>query len=689
MVRQSSSNPLEKLGLHSSLDCALHLPIRYEDETKLSTIGSVINSFGVVSAQVQGHVIRQEVMYRPRRQLLVVIRDDAGDELFLRWLNFYPSQQKQMAIGQHLRVRGDVREGYYGPEMVHPVVKAVAPDAPLPNTLTPVYSTTAGVSQLSIRKAIDKAFKDADLKAQFSEIFPPDILKNCYPGLSLPSLWEAIHTLHHPSRGDDMESIQNRTHPAWRRIQIEELLAQQISLGQARAQRLNRRAVQMTASPKKGGALEKFLQDLPFDLTGAQKRVWQELLQDLSRAYPMNRLLQGDVGSGKTVIAALAALHCIDHGYQAAIMAPTEILAEQHFRKLSVWLKPLGIEPVWLTGSLKAKEKREAQELIASGHGLLAIGTHALIQEGVEFARLGLAVVDEQHRFGVKQRLQLQQKIDDVQVDCHQLMMSATPIPRTLAMTFYADLEVSVIDELPPGRTPVVTKLIKNERRDEVVAGLDDEIKKGRQVYWVCPLIEESEALQLQTAVDTFQALQQALPHIKVGLVHGRLKVDEKNQVMQAFVAGDIQVLVATTVIEVGVDVPNASLMVIEHAERFGYSQLHQLRGRVGRGSAQSICILMYSSQLSLAAKERLQTLRETQDGFVIAEKDLALRGPGELLGSRQSGDAMLRFVDLQNEHDLIEKTKELSSQLMIHYPEVSKKHLDRWLGHRADFLKA
>ncbi len=689
MVRQSSSNPLEKLGLHSSLDCALHLPIRYEDETKLSTIGSVINSFGVVSAQVQGHVIRQEVMYRPRRQLLVVIRDDAGDELFLRWLNFYPSQQKQMAIGQHLRVRGDVREGYYGPEMVHPVVKAVAPDAPLPNTLTPVYSTTAGVSQLSIRKAIDKAFKDADLKAQFSEILPPDILKNCYPGLSLPSLWDAIHTLHHPSRSDDMESIQNRTHPAWRRIQIEELLAQQISLGQARAQRLNRRAVQMTASPKKGGALEKFLQDLPFDLTRAQQRVWQELLQDLARTYPMNRLLQGDVGSGKTVIAALAALHCIDHGYQAAIMAPTEILAEQHFRKLSVWLKPLGIEPVWLTGSLKAKEKREAQELIASGHGLLAIGTHALIQEGVEFARLGLAVVDEQHRFGVKQRLQLQQKIDDVQVDCHQLMMSATPIPRTLAMTFYADLEVSVIDELPPGRTPVVTKLIKNERRDEVVAGLDDEIKKGRQVYWVCPLIEESEALQLQTAVDTFQALQQALPHIKVGLVHGRLKADEKNQVMQAFVAGDIQVLVATTVIEVGVDVPNASLMVIEHAERFGYSQLHQLRGRVGRGSAQSICILLYSSQLSLAAKERLQTLRETQDGFVIAEKDLALRGPGELLGSRQSGDAMLRFVDLQNEHDLIEKTKELSSQLMLHFPEVSKKHLERWLGHRADFLKA
>jgi ATP-dependent DNA helicase RecG len=689
MVSKSSSNPLEKLGLHSSLDCALHLPIRYEDETKLSTIGAVINSFGGASAQVQGNVIRQEVMYRPRRQLLVVIRDDAGDELFLRWLNFYPSQQKQMAVGQHLRVRGDVRDGYYGPEMVHPAVKVASPDAPLPNNLTPVYSSTAGVSQLSIRKAIDKAFKDADLESLFSEIFPREILENCFPGLVLPSLWEAIHTLHHPSRGDDMESIQNRTHPAWRRIQIEELLAQQISLQQARAKRLSRRSVQMNLNPKKDGILEKFLLQLPFQLTRSQQKVWQDLMTDLAQPYPMNRLLQGDVGSGKTIVAALAAMHCLDHGYQAAIMAPTEILAEQHYRKLLTWLQPMGIEIVWLTGSLKAKDKKVAQAAIASGEGRLVIGTHALIQEGVEFARLGLAVIDEQHRFGVKQRLQLQQKIDDIEIDCHQLMMSATPIPRTLAMTFYADLEVSVIDELPPGRTPVVTKLIKNDRRDEVVAGLSEQLKLGRQIYWVCPLIEESEVLQLQTAVDTYESLQLALPDIKVGLVHGRLKADEKNAVMQSFVSGEVQILVATTVIEVGVDVPNASLMVIEHAERFGYSQLHQLRGRVGRGSAQSICILLYSSQLSMAAKERLQTLRETQDGFIIAEKDLALRGPGELLGSRQSGDGMLRFVDLQNEHDLIEKTKELSVQLLNQYPEVSQKHLERWLGHRADFLKA
>ena len=689
MVSKSSSTPLEKLGLRSSLDCALHLPIRYEDETKLSTIGEVIHAFGAVTAQVQGYVIRQDVMFRPRRQLLVVIADDAGNELFLRWLNFYPSQQKQMAVGQHLRVRGDVREGYYGPEMVHPTVRAVAPDAPLPNTLTPIYSTIAGVSQLAIRKAISNALKDPDLTAQLAEILPKSLVDQIFPNQSLPTLLSAITTLHHPSKTDDMESIQNRTHPAWRRIQIEELLAQQLSLQQARAKRLSRRAVQMDPQPRPNGILSQFLSHLPFQLTSAQVRVWQEIMGDLSNSYPMNRLLQGDVGSGKTIVAALAAMHCIDHGYQAAIMAPTEILAEQHYRKLKAWLEPLGIQIVWLTGSLKAKEKREAQALMASGEGQLIVGTHALIQDGVEFSKLGLVIVDEQHRFGVKQRLQLQQKIDDVEIDCHQLMMSATPIPRTLAMTFYADLEVSVIDELPPGRTPVITKLVKSERRDEVVAGLMHEVDKGTQVYWVCPLIEESEVLQLQTAVDTHQALQQALPNIKVGLVHGRLKSDEKNAVMQAFVSGDIKVLVATTVIEVGVDVPNASLMIIEHAERFGYSQLHQLRGRVGRGSAQSVCILLYSHELSMAAKERLQNVKEIQDGFLIAEKDLALRGPGELLGAKQSGDTMLRFVDLQQEHGLIEKTKDLSARLLAQHPDLVVKHLNRWLGHKIDYIKA
>ena len=689
MTGKTNSSPLDRLGLRSSLDCALHIPIRYEDETKLSTIAEAVGSFGGFTYQVQGYVIRQEVMFRPRRQLLVQIRDDDGQELFLRWLNFYPSQQKQMSMGTHLRVRGEVRDGYYGPEMVHPVVKAVTPDAPLPSTLTPVYSTVAGVSQTVIRKAIAKAIQDPGLQTSLKEFLPNELIVKTFPGLTIPTLISALHTLHQPSKSDDLESIQNRTHPAWRRVQLEELLAQQISLQQARQKRLKRQAVSMSPAPLERGVLNQFIKSLPFDLTGAQKKVWQEIIQDLSRAYPMNRLLQGDVGSGKTVIAALAALHAIDHGCQAAIMAPTEILAEQHYRKLKLWLEPLGVKIAWLTGSLKVKEKREAQEQIASGSAHLVIGTHALIQEGVEFAKLGFAVIDEQHRFGVKQRLQLQQKIDDVEVHCHQLMMSATPIPRTLAMTFYADLEVSVIDELPPGRSPIVTKLVKNERRQEVVGGLLAELAKGRQVYWVCPLIEESDTLQLKTAVETHEALVKALPNVRIGLVHGRLKSQEKNSVMQSFVSGDIQILVATTVIEVGVDVPNASLMVIEHAERFGYAQLHQLRGRVGRGSAESVCILLYGQELSLAAKERLQTIKETQDGFLIAERDLALRGPGELLGSKQSGDAMLRFIDLQKEQWLIERTQQLSVALLSNYPEIAEQHLSRWLGSRAEYLKA
>lgn len=689
MTGKTNSSPLDRLGLRSSLDCALHIPIRYEDETKLSTIAEAVGSFGGFTYQVQGYVIRQEVMFRPRRQLLVQIRDDDGQELFLRWLNFYPSQQKQMSMGTHLRVRGEVRDGYYGPEMVHPVVKAVTPDAPLPSTLTPVYSTVAGVSQTVIRKAIAKAIQDPGLQTSLKEFLPNELIAKTFPGLTIPTLISALHTLHQPSKSDDLESIQNRTHPAWRRVQLEELLAQQISLQQARQKRLKRQAVSMSPAPLERGVLNQFIKSLPFDLTGAQKKVWQEIIQDLSRAYPMNRLLQGDVGSGKTVIAALAALHAIDHGCQAAIMAPTEILAEQHYRKLKLWLEPLGVKIAWLTGSLKVKEKREAQEQIASGSAHLVIGTHALIQEGVEFAKLGFAVIDEQHRFGVKQRLQLQQKIDDIEVHCHQLMMSATPIPRTLAMTFYADLEVSVIDELPPGRSPIVTKLVKNERRQEVVSGLLAELAKGRQVYWVCPLIEESDTLQLKTAVETHEALVKALPNVRIGLVHGRLKSQEKNSVMQSFVSGDIQILVATTVIEVGVDVPNASLMVIEHAERFGYAQLHQLRGRVGRGSAESVCILLYGQELSLAAKERLQTIKETQDGFLIAERDLALRGPGELLGSKQSGDAMLRFIDLQKEHWLIERTQQLSVALLSNYPEIAEQHLSRWLGSRAEYLKA
>jgi len=403
----------------------------------------------------------------------------------------------------------------------------------------------------------------------------------------------------------------------------------------------------------------------------------------------MNRLLQGDVGSGKTVIAALAAARAIDNGYQAAIMAPTEILAEQHFLKMQEWFEPLGVKVVWLSGSLKVKEKKLAQDLVESGEAQLIVGTHALIQESVRFAKLGLAVIDEQHRFGVRQRMEIQQRIGSELLYCHQMMMSATPIPRTLAMTYYADLDVSVIDELPPGRKPITTKVLKASRRNEVIDGVKEWLAKGLQAYWVCPLIEESEALQLQTAIESAEQLTLALPNFKVGLVHGRMKSDEKARVMAAFKANEIQLLVATTVIEVGVDVPNAALMVIEHAERFGYAQIHQLRGRVGRGSADSVCILMYAEPLSQAAKERLQTLREVSDGFVIAERDLSLRGPGELLGARQSGDAMLRFVDLQRDAWLIELAQKAAERLLVEYPDLVEKQLARWLGSRAEFLKA
>ena len=435
--------------------------------------------------------------------------------------------------------------------------------------------------------------------------------------------------------------------------------------------------------------VEKLLKLLPFKLTQAQLRCWHQISSDLNKTYPMNRLLQGDVGSGKTAVAALAAASAIDSGYQVALMAPTEILAEQHYRKLAPWFESLGVELVWLSGSLKAREKRVAQENIFSGRARLAIGTHALIQDDVEFENLGLAIIDEQHRFGVRQRLQLHSSSGVDTIYAHQLMMSATPIPRTLAMSYYADLDVSIIDELPPGRKPVLTKLIKQSRLQEVITGVRSELAKGRQAYWVCPLIEESEALQLKTAEETFALLTQELAEFKVGMVHGRLASDVKAQVMQEFSQGNIQLLVATTVIEVGVDVPNASLMIVEHAERFGYSQLHQLRGRVGRGAAESVCLLVYSEPLSHAARERLQTLREVSDGFVIAERDLALRGPGELLGAKQSGDTMLRFVDLQRDAWLIEAAKEVAQDLIKNFPEIASQQLRRWLGSRSEYLKA
>ncbi len=689
-----TADRLAKLGLHSAIDLVLHLPMRYEDETTLTPIGELLPG-GV--EQTEGVVFDNEVAYRPRRQLVVKLRDHNGDELHLRFLNFYGSQVAQMAVGKRLRVRGDVRGGFFGLEMVHPAVKVVEGDAPLPQALTPVYPSTAGVSQAYLRKAIDNALE----RAHLPELLPEPVAQEFLAPLNVPGLMDAVKTLHHPPIDADQNALIDGTHPAWTRIKFDELLAQQLSLKRAHEERRTRAAPAMArhvaGRKSEETLLARLREALPFKLTNAQERVVGEIAQDLEAPHPMQRLLQGDVGSGKTVVAALAAAQAIDAGYQAALMAPTEILAEQHARKLRGWLEPLGVQVAWLSGSLKAKEKRAALEAAALGTAKLVIGTHAIIQDAVEFARLGLVIVDEQHRFGVEQRLALRAKAQNAkspdetkrEFQPHQLMMTATPIPRTLAMTYYADLEVSTIDELPPGRTPILTKLVSDARREEVIARVRAAALTGRQVYWVCPLIEESETLQLQTAVETWETLVAALPELSVGLVHGRLASADKAAVMDAFSRNEVQLLVATTVIEVGVDVPNASLMVIEHAERFGLAQLHQLRGRVGRGSAASVCLLLYTGPLSLTGRQRLQTMRETTDGFEIARKDLEIRGPGEFLGARQSGAAMLRFANLENDAWLIEPAREAAERLLHEYPHVVTQHLNRWLGAREQYLKA
>lgn len=679
---------LARLGLHTDMDLALHLPLRYEDETRIISIREAGLMAGH-AAQVEGMVTSCEVQFRPRRQLVVTIEDASGS-LVMRFLNFYGSQSKQLAPGTRVRVRGEVRHGFFGAEMVHPNYKVVLEGAPLPTALTPVYPAGEGVSQTVLRRAIDEAMKRVDWRDTLSA--------EMLASLNLIPFEQAVRLLHNPPPDSDEHALSDRTHPAWIRIKFDELLAQQLSLKRAQIERRNKGAFPL---PIIGELSAAFLKALPFGLTNAQQRVLEEIRADLRAPYPMQRLLQGDVGSGKTVVAALAAAQAIDSGFQAALMAPTEILAEQHFRKIAAWMEPLGVRVAWLTGSLKKKEKSDAQARIESGEAQLVVGTHALIQEAVQFANLGLVIVDEQHRFGVEQRLTLRNKgsTESTQPSLalygernrtvpHQLMMSATPIPRTLAMTYYADLEVSVIDELPPGRTPVVTRLIDQNRRDEVIERIHAAAKEGRQIYWVCPLIEESEALQLQTATDTHAALSTALPDLQVGLVHGRLKPSEKQQIMNAFVRGDIDLLVATTVIEVGVDVPNASLMVIEHAERFGLSQLHQLRGRVGRGAAASVCVLLYQSPLGPVAKERLSIMRETTDGFEIARRDLEIRGPGEFLGARQSGEAMLRFANLQTDQYLVDKARDAAHAMLQDNPVMVEAHLARWLGSREDFLK-
>ena len=668
-----TADRLARLGLSTDMSLALHLPMRYEDETQRHSVREAARMHGR-PVQIEGVVTACDVQYRPRRQLVVTLADDT-DQLTLRFLNFYGSQAIQMSVGKRLRVRGEMRAGFFGLEMVHPTVRSVDVDTPLPNALTPVYPAGEGLSQTLLRKAIEAAMTRIDAGDTL-----PDTLRE---KLKLMPFHAAVKLLHHPPPDVDEDALIERTHPAWTRMKFDELLAQQLSMKRAQAARRQQGAPVLARA---GELTALLLKALPFSLTSAQQRVLEEIRADLAAPYPMQRLLQGDVGSGKTVVAALAATQAIDNQFQTALMAPTEILAEQHFRKIASWLEPLGVNIAWLTGSLKKREKEEARARIEDGSAQLVIGTHALIQQDVAFARLGLVIVDEQHRFGVAQRLTLRNKgMDSVP---HQLMMSATPIPRTLAMTYFADLEVSVIDELPPGRTPVITRLIAQERREEVIERVHVAAKEGRQIYWACPLIEESEALQLQTATDTHAMLTAALPDLRIGLVHGRLKPAEKQQVMEAFARGELQVLVATTVIEVGVDVPNASLMVIEHAERFGLSQLHQLRGRVGRGTDASVCLLMYQGPLGPIAKQRLAIMRETADGFDIARRDLEIRGPGEFLGARQSGQAMLRFADLEQDQWLVEQARDVAQQLLMHAPEIADAHLARWLGAKEDYLR-
>ncbi|QIL82064.1 ATP-dependent DNA helicase RecG [Diaphorobacter sp. HDW4A] len=684
---------MHKLGLVRDIDLALHLPHRYEDETRITPIR---NARDGESVQVEGVVVSSEIQMRPRRQLVVRLDDGTG-ECELRFFSFYPSHQKTMAVGECIRARGEVKGGFWGRQMLHPVFRKA--EGELPAALTPVYPTVAQLPQAYLRRAVAGGLRRAELSETLGPNLPPApvALRGAKGFEPLWSLRDSLFFLHHPTPDVALTTLEDHTHPAWQRLKAEELLAQQLSQLTAKRERARLRSPQLIPTPDASALHERLQAVLPFDLTAAQRRVCEEIFGDLAKATPMHRLLQGDVGSGKTVVAAMAAAICMDAGWQCALMAPTEILAEQHFSKLIGWIEPLlasrGKRVAWLAGGQKKKERMQMLSMIESGEAALVVGTHAVIQDQVQFKNLALAVIDEQHRFGVAQRLALRQKLKDLGMEPHMLMMSATPIPRTLAMSYFADLDVSTIDELPPGRTPIVTKVISDSRKDQVIERIALQVAAGRQVYWVCPLIEESEALDLSNATATHVDLSEALPGVAVGLLHSRMPAIEKKNVMGEFKGGTMSVLVSTTVIEVGVDVPNASLMVIEHAERFGLSQLHQLRGRVGRGAAASACVLLYSTgetgRLAQTARERLKAMAETNDGFEIARRDLEIRGPGELLGARQSGDALLRFADLSIDAELLSWARNAAPQMLDEYPVLSERHVARWLGSKSDFLKA
>lgn len=682
---------LERLGLKSDWDYLLYLPLRYEDETAVTAVADLRPG---VFSQIQAVVERAQTEATPRGQQFIAVAADRTGRIKLRFIHYYPSVQKQLIPGRTVRIQGEPRDAYGGGlELIHPKIKpAVADQKDLPNALTPVYPLGEHIQQRWLRERIGRVLLD---HAGVEDLVPAAITRP----LGLPGLMESLNYLHHPPAGASAEALASRTDPHWMRLKFDELLAQQITLRQTRLLAAQDEAEPLPARPS--ALIDQFLAGLPFKLTNAQQRVWREIEADLEKSTPMNRLVQGDVGSGKTVVAALAALRAVACGRQAALMAPTEILAEQHFRKIADWLSPLGVRVAWLTGRQKTADRRTSLEAIASGDAQIAVGTHALIQESVTFKHLALAIVDEQHRFGVAQRLALRSRsVADDELDQHEagpaphrlphlLMLSATPIPRTLAMSYLADLDVSVIDELPPGRSPIVTKTVRLDRRDDVVRVVHAVAQEGRQIYWVCPLIDESDKLELTPAIQCAEDLRRRLPDLEVGLMHSDLSSEEKNDVMGRFAAGKIHLLVSTTVIEVGVDVPNATLMVIEHAERFGLAQLHQLRGRVGRGAQKSACILLYGDKLSDIGKERLKIIRETTDGFEIARRDLQLRGPGEFLGERQSGMPFLRFADPETDGALLAAARDAAAKLLAENPEQAMRHARRWFSAKTDYLSA
>ena len=659
---------LARLGVQTIEDLAFLLPSRYEDRTRIAPIGAVRPGERAV---IEGEILLTEVV-RGRRAMLVVAFGDATGMLTLRFFHFTPRQHEALSRGARLRCFGEVRAGQRGLEMVHPEYQRVADDAgPADDALTPIYPATEGLAQARIRQLVQRALSALGEG-------PPDLLpQGTLAGRGLPSLRDAVRLLHHPPPDTDLAALEAGRHPARQRLALEELLAHQLAM-----RALRHRARRKSAWPHRGDELvERFIAGLPFALTGAQRRVIGEVRADLAQAAPMMRLVQGDVGSGKTVVAAAAALQAVACGAQAAVMAPTELLGEQHHANFRDWLAPLGVGVCWLSGSQPAAERREALRRLASGEAAVAVGTHALFQEGVNFARLALAIIDEQHRFGVHQRLALTDKGTADGRRPHQLVMTATPIPRTLAMATYADLDTSIIDELPPGRGQVRTVAMPESRRAEVISRIRQACASGRQAYWVCPLIEESDQLQAQAAEDTAQLLAEALPELSVGLIHGRLRPADKERLMRAFKAGDIHLLVATTVIEVGVDVPRASLMIIENAERMGLAQLHQLRGRVGRGTDDSSCLLLYRPPLSAMATTRLAAMRDSNDGFEIARTDLQLRGPGEVLGIRQTGLLALKVADLVRDQQLMPLVRELADELLRGHPETVAALTQRWIG--------